>query len=131
MADFTKLNLKEEVEDKAPQFGYAPNLESRFAREPLELQKSGVSYFRIAPGYRVPFGHKHGEQEEIYVVVSGSARIKLDDEVVELRRWDAIRVPGDVMRALEGGAEEAEVIAFGAPNTGNRDTEMAPDWWDE
>ncbi len=84
MADYTLTNLKE-IEDQAPKFGLAPNLEARFARKPLEADHLGVSYQRLAPDFRVPFGHKHGEQEEIYVLLSGSARLKLDEEIVELR----------------------------------------------
>jgi mannose-6-phosphate isomerase-like protein (cupin superfamily) len=129
MATYTKLNLKRDVDDMAPKFDLSPGLESRFARVPLALEQSGLSYYRIAPGFRTPFGHRHGEQEEVYVVTSGSARIKLDDEVLELDRWDAVRIPGPVMRCLEGGPEGAEVLAFGAPNTENRDAEMVPGWW--
>jgi mannose-6-phosphate isomerase-like protein (cupin superfamily) len=128
MADYTLVNLKD-VEDMAPRFGYSPNLESRFARKALELEKSGLSYYRIAPGYRIPFGHKHAEQEEVYLVISGSVRIKLEDELVDLKAWDAVRVPGQTTRALEGGPEGAEVVAFGAPNTENADAEMMHDWW--
>jgi mannose-6-phosphate isomerase-like protein (cupin superfamily) len=131
VADYTKLNLKADVEDQAPRFGYSPDLESRFARKPRELERSGLSYFRISPGFRVPFGHTHSEQEEVYVVASGSARMKLDDEIVELSEWDAIRVPVNVTRAMEGGADGAEIIAFGAPNNENRDAEMFPGWWQD
>ena len=81
MADYTLRNLKE-IEDQAPKSGLAPNLEARFARTPLETENLGISYQRLAPEFRVPFGHKHGEQEEIYVVLSGSARLKLDEERV-------------------------------------------------
>jgi mannose-6-phosphate isomerase-like protein (cupin superfamily) len=129
MADFTKLNLKQDVEDTAPRFELSPGLESRFARTPLELENSGVSYYKIAPDFRTPFGHRHGEQGEVYIVVSGSARLALDDQVLELERWDAVRIPGPVMRCLEGGADGAEVLAFGAPNTENKDAEMVPGWW--
>jgi uncharacterized RmlC-like cupin family protein len=129
MADYTKLNLKHDVEDMAPQFGYAPNIEARYARKPLGLEKSGVSYFRIAPDFRVPFGHKHGEQEEVYLVISGSARIKAGDDIVELAQFDALRVPGTVPRGMEGGPDGAEIIAFGAPNTDNKDAEMLMDFW--
>ena len=80
MDGYTIVNLKE-VEDQAPKFGLSPNVESRFATVPLELEISGISYQRLAPGFRQPFGHRHRLQEEIYVVVGGSARIKLDDEV--------------------------------------------------
>jgi mannose-6-phosphate isomerase-like protein (cupin superfamily) len=131
MSGYTRINLKEDVEDQAPKFGYGDNMESRFARETLELENAGLSHFRVAPGYRFPFGHKHGEQEEIYVIAEGSARMKLDDDVVELRRWDAVRVPPNMMRAFEGGPEGAEILVFGAPNTRNRDVEMVPNWWSE
>jgi mannose-6-phosphate isomerase-like protein (cupin superfamily) len=127
-APYTVVNLKQ-VENVAPKFGLSPGLESRFARVPLELENSGLSYFRIAPEFRAPFGHTHEEQEEIYLVVSGSARLKLDDEVVELSEWDAVRIPRGIMRALEGGPGGAEILAFGAPSNDNRDLEMVQDWW--
>src|ERR671936_2185914 len=104
MADYTVVNLKE-VEDQAPKFGLSPQLEMRMARVALDLQNSGISYQRIAPNFRVPFGHKHKNQEEIYVVVNGSLRAKLEDEVVEMRQWDAIRVPKETMRGFEAGPE--------------------------
>jgi quercetin dioxygenase-like cupin family protein len=129
MADYTKLNLKQDVEDMAPKFGYAPDMEARYARKPLGLANSGVSYFRIAPGFRVPFGHKHGEQEEVYVVLSGSARVKAGDDVVEHAELDAIRVPGSTPRGMEAGPDGAEILALGAPNTDNKDAEMLMDFW--
>ena len=129
MADYTKLNLKQDVEDMAPKFGMAPNIEARYARKPLGLEKSGVSYFRIAPDFRLPFGHKHAEQEEVYIVISGSARVKAGDDIVELAQFDAIRVPGSVPRGMEAGPDGAEIVAFGAPNTDNKDAEMLSDFW--
>lgn len=74
MSYYEHLNLKEDVEDLAPKHGLAPNIESRFARGPLGLEQSGLSYYKMAPDFRLPFGHRHGEQEEVYVVLSGSAR---------------------------------------------------------
>jgi mannose-6-phosphate isomerase-like protein (cupin superfamily) len=130
VAGYTRVNLKDDVEDMAPKFGLAPGLESRFARVPLELRNAGLSYFKMAPGFRVPFGHVHSEQEEAYLVISGSARIKLDDEIVEARQWDVVRVAPGVWRGMEGGSEGAEIVAFGAPNTENKDSEMVQGWWD-
>jgi mannose-6-phosphate isomerase-like protein (cupin superfamily) len=130
MPGYTKVNLESDIEDMAPKFGLAPGLESHFAREPLKLERSGISLFRVAPGFRMPFGHTHGEQEEVYVVVSGSARLKLDDEVLELGQWDAVRIPPGTMRGLEGGPDGCEFLAFGAPDTGNADAEMVPGWWE-
>jgi mannose-6-phosphate isomerase-like protein (cupin superfamily) len=130
MAGYTVVNLKD-VEDQAAKFGYAPNVEARFARDTLELENSGLSHFRLAPNFRVPFGHRHHRQEEIYVILSGNARLKVDDEIVELKEWDAVRLPPERMRNLEGGPDGAEVLAFGAPSTGppSEDVEMTPNWW--
>ena len=126
----TIVNLMD-VHDMAKDHGLSPGLESRFARKDLELEQSGLSHFRIAPGFRTPFGHRHREQEEIYLVVGGSARVKLDDEVLELGRWDAVRIPPGTMRCLEGGSEGAEVVAIGAPNTDNQDIDMEQGWWSD
>jgi mannose-6-phosphate isomerase-like protein (cupin superfamily) len=122
MAEYTVVNLKE-VEDAAPRFGFAPNMEARFATRPLGLEKSGMSYQRIAPNFRQPFQHSHKQQEEVYVLVSGSAKAIFDDETVELGAWDAIRLPPETTRCLEAGGEGAEFIAFGAPNTGENPTD--------
>jgi mannose-6-phosphate isomerase-like protein (cupin superfamily) len=131
MAGYTKVNLKEDVEDQAPNFGLSPNLEARMARVALELEGFGVSYQRIAPNFRIPFAHRHKQQEEVYVVVGGSGRAKLEDEVVELKHWDALRVPKETMRGFEAGPEGMEVIAIGAPNTGPGDAEMDQDFWSD
>ena len=128
MGGYTIVNLKE-VEDQAPKFGFSPNLEARFASAPLGLESSGISYQRLAPNFRMPFGHKHKLQEELYVLVSGSVRAKLDDEVVELKPWDALRVPNETMRCFEAGPHGAEILAFGAPKTAAGDVEMTPNWW--
>jgi uncharacterized cupin superfamily protein len=131
MSDYTLINLKEDVDDQAPNFGLSPNLEARMARVPLGLENSGVSYLRIAPGFRIPFGHKHKQQEEIYVLVNGSARIKIEDEVRDLKQWDAVRLHRDTMRGFEAGDDGAEFLAIGAPNTGPGDAEMIQDWWSD
>jgi hypothetical protein len=82
---FTLRNLKEDLEDVGSRFDGSPDLEFRLATEALELEQSGLSYQRVPPGYRFPYGHTHEKQEEVYVVVRGSGRMKLDDEIVELR----------------------------------------------
>ena len=128
MPGYTTLNLKD-VEDQAPNFGLSPDLEARMARVPLELEQFGLSYQRIAPNFRLPFAHKHKNQEEAYVVVSGSMRAKVGDEIVELGQWDVLRVDKDTVRGFEAGPEGAEVIAVGAPNTGPGDAETMNDWW--
>ncbi len=126
MAEYTVANLRE-VEDRAPRFGSAPNLEARFATSPLELRNSGISYQRLAPNFRIPFGHRQTEQEEVYVLVGGSGRVKLDDEVVEVRQWDAVRVPKETTRNFEAGPDGLELLAVGARHEG--DGEVVTGWW--
>jgi mannose-6-phosphate isomerase-like protein (cupin superfamily) len=129
MAGYTKLNLKDDVEDQGANFGYEGKLEARMARVPLELEHSGVSYLRLAPNFRIPWGHTHKTQEEIYVVVGGDVRAKVEDEIVELRPFDALRVHKDTMRGFEAGPDGAELIAIGAPHTGPGDAELVDGWW--
>jgi mannose-6-phosphate isomerase-like protein (cupin superfamily) len=129
MDAYTKVNLKTEVEDQAPGFGLGSGLEFRMAREALAVEACGLSFLRIASDFRLPFGHSHKEQEEVYVLVSGSARLKVDDEVLELEPWDAVRIAKDTVRNLEGGPNGAELILFGAPNSGSGDAVMLQEWW--
>lgn len=128
MSEYTHVNLKD-VEDQAPKFGLSPDLEFRMARVPLDMENAGVSYLRVAPNYRIPFGHNHKNQEEVYVVVAGSGRVKVADEVRDLKQWDAVRVHKDTMRGFEAGSEGLEVIAIGAPNTGPGDADIEQGWW--
>jgi mannose-6-phosphate isomerase-like protein (cupin superfamily) len=128
MNEYTHLNLKD-VEDQAPKFGLSPDMEFRMARVPLEMENAGVSYLRVGPNFRIPFGHTHKNQEEVYLVVSGGGRIKLGDDVRDLKQWDAVRVHKDTMRGFEAGPDGVELIAIGAPNTGPGDAEMEQGWW--
>jgi mannose-6-phosphate isomerase-like protein (cupin superfamily) len=116
-----------EVEDSAPKFGYDEVQEARFANGDLETEDTGVSHHRVKPNRKQGFAHKHDQAEEVYVVVSGSGRVKLDDEVIELSELDAIRVSPQVIRCFEGGPEGIELIAFGPQHDG--DGELIPNWW--
>jgi quercetin dioxygenase-like cupin family protein len=112
MSDYTIVNLLE-VEDSAA--GRVEGMEGRFARKHLGSRDLGVSLWRYAPDTRNPGGHSHREQEEAYVVVSGSGRVRLDDEIRDLRQWDVVRVAPEVVRAFESGPDGLEVIAIGGP----------------
>ena len=125
---YTLKNLKQ-VDDSAQSFGLSPDLEARFARKPLESKKVAVSYQRLLPNVRIPFGHKHAAQEEIYVVISGGGQAKIGGETVDLKQWDAVRVDPETMRAIESGADGIEFIAVGGPIDEKNDAEMVNDWW--
>ena len=128
MGGFTHKNLLE-VEDAAEKFGFSETHESRFAFGPLEAEQTGFALHQIKPGKRQPFGHHHEEAEEVYVVVGGSGRAKLGDEVIDVKRLDAVRVSPGVMRAFEAGDEGLEILAFGPRRSDDRG-EIVPGWWD-
>jgi mannose-6-phosphate isomerase-like protein (cupin superfamily) len=129
---FTHRNLKGDLDDVGSNFDGHPDLEFRLATGPLGLEESGLSYQRVPPGYRFPYGHTHRTQEEVYVVVGGSGRMKVDDEVLDLATWDAVRVAPGTWRGYEAGPDGLEILVIGAPNLGDSprdDVEGTRDWW--
>ena len=123
MSGFTKINLKE-VEP-----GGSKDVEARFARKDLNSEHLGLSLFRYGPNYRNPIGHRHREQEEVYLVVSGSGRVKLDDQITDLKPWDVVRVAPSTLRAFEGGPDGLELVAVGSDRPEGGDGERVEDWW--
>jgi quercetin dioxygenase-like cupin family protein len=121
---FAIKNLME-VEDSGP----IDEIEGRFGRKHLDSEHLGVSYFRYAPGFHSRAGHHHQTQEEAYVVVGGSGRVRLDDEIIELKRWDALRVAPEVVRAFEAGPDGLEFVAVGADRPEGGDGVMVRDFW--
>jgi mannose-6-phosphate isomerase-like protein (cupin superfamily) len=116
-----------EVEDAAVKFGLSDVEEARFCNGDLDAEDTGVSLHLLKPGKRQPFAHKHDKAEEVYVVIAGSGRVKLDDEIVELAKHDAVRVAPGVIRSFEGGSGGMEMLAFGARHDG--DGEVIQGWW--
>jgi quercetin dioxygenase-like cupin family protein len=123
---YTHMKLTD-VKDSAPEFGLGDVQEARFAKGDLEAERTGVSYFDVKPNQRPPFGHKHDEAEEVYVIIAGSGRMKLDDEIIEVTELDAIRVAPEVVRAFESGPDGIRVLAMGASHDG--DGEIVQGWW--
>ena len=127
MSDYKLVNLKE-LDNPAAQHGME-GFEARFGRKALELEQFGFSYQKFGPDWRQPFGHTHSGQEEAYVVIAGGGRIKIEDEIVELKQWDAVRVPSGVKRQLESGSDGLEILAIGGTPAG--DGEIIQNWWDD
>jgi mannose-6-phosphate isomerase-like protein (cupin superfamily) len=127
MAGQYTLTKLAEVEDSAPKFGLGENQEARFANRDLDVEHTGVSLHRLRAGKRSAFGHKHENAEEVYVVLAGSGRMKLDDEIIDLEAMDAVRVAPQVVRAFEAGSGGIEVLAFGPRH--DKDGEVIPGWW--
>ncbi len=127
MAKPYTLKKLTDIEDSAPKSGFGEVQEARFAKDALETERTGFSYHRVKADKRQPFAHKHDQAEEVYVVVSGSGRVKLDEEIVELQALDAIRVAPEVTRSFEAGPDGLELLAFGPRCDG--DGEVLMGWW--
>jgi len=125
-ASYTLKRLSE-VEDSAPKFGFAEHQESRFAKDDLDAEHTGVSFHRVKPGKRQAFAHRHDQAEEVYVVLAGSGRVKLDDDIVELQPLDALRVAPRVTRQFEAGSGGLQLLAFGPHQ--DHDAEIVQNWW--
>ena len=123
---YTLRNLAE-AEDQAAKYGYGEMGEARFVSDDLGAERTGVSHQRLRPGKRQMFAHRHHRAEEVYVVLSGSGRVRIEDEVVELASLDAIRVGPEQTRAFEAGPDGMEFLAFGT--RARDDAEIVPDWW--
>ena len=123
--DWTKISF-DSVADVSPE---DLPMQWRFGRGALGSPDLGVSRFTYEPGARMPWGHRHEQQDEVYVVVAGSGRAKLEDEIVELREWDALRVAPSVMRSFEAGPDGMDVICIGGRKPAGGDTEKEPSFW--
>lgn len=126
---FTHKSLTE-VEDAAVKFGLGEDQEARFASADLEAEQTGFSFHVVKPGRRQGFGHRHEDVEEVYVVIGGTGRVKLDGDVLDLKRLDAVRVSAGVTRAFEAGDEGLELLAFGPRRTDDRG-EIVQGWWSD
>ena len=126
---YTIKNLRD-VKDMAPDFGYDEVQEARFAGTALDADDTGLAFMRVKPGQRQAFAHRHDNAEEVYVILGGSGRIKLDDEVVDVKELDAIRIAPGVVRALEADDDGIEYLAFGAHH--EKDGELIKDgFWED
>lgn len=132
MADYERVNLREDVPDMAGANG-VEGLAAHFASSALGLQHSGLSLQRLDPGARQPWGHRHQRQEEVYVVVRGGGTAKLGDDEVQLGEGDALRIAPPIARNFEAGPDGLELVIFGAPRSpednAGTDAEMLPGWW--
>src|SRR5262245_54687287 len=126
MPDYAIVNLLE-IDDDVQ--GRVEGLEGRFSRKFLNSRDLGVSHWKYAPNLRSSRGHSHREQEEAYVVISGSGRVRLDDEVRDIRQWDVIRVAPEVVRGFEAGPDGLELIAVGGPKPEGGDGVLSDSPW--
>jgi len=123
MSSYAIKNLLE-IEPEGPE-----GLEIRFARKHLDSRELGVSLERFAPGRTTTAGHNHEEQEEAYVVVEGSGVAKLDDETIEVKQWDVIRVAPEVVRGFDAGPEGLVLLAIGGAKPEGGDGNLVADRW--
>jgi mannose-6-phosphate isomerase-like protein (cupin superfamily) len=125
--DYAIMNLRD-VEDQAPKFGFSEVQEARFPREDLGSETIGLAFHVVRSGRQQAFAHRHAQAEEIYVVLSGNGRVKLDDEIHELHPLDAIRVAPKVLRAFQAGSDPLELLVFGPRHAGDGEI-LREDFW--
>jgi len=128
MSDYSIVNLREADDDTG---GRVEGMSGTFGRKYLDSRDLGVSLWTFAPGVRPPFAHSHREQEEAYVVVAGSGRIRLNDEVLEVKPWDVVRVAPETVRGFEAGPDGLELIAVGGPKPEGGDGVPSDSPWPE
>src|SRR3954447_7898872 len=129
---FTRTNIRRDLADVGSNFNGPEELEFRMATDELALENSGLSYQSVPPNYRFPYGHTHKTQEEVYVVIRGGGRMKIDDEIIEVNEFDAVRVPPGSWRGYEAGPDGLDFYVFGSPGLGDgrrEDVEGTRDWW--
>lgn len=126
MPPYEKRNLMD-LDDLAA--GRTEGLQARFSRSAMGFEQFGVSLFSLAPNVRPPFGHSHEVQEEAYLVLSGSGRLRIEDEILDLQPMDLVRVEPQLMRAWESGPEGMELLAIGGTRPPDGDGKMVADWW--
>jgi quercetin dioxygenase-like cupin family protein len=126
--DYTHTNLME-LENRAKEGG--PTTDVRSARDAIESEHIGLSRIQYAPGRRSARAHSHKQQEEVYLVLSGSGHVKLGDETRELRPWDVVRVAPETTRGFTAGPEGLELIAIGSDRPEGGDGVLIDDeaWW--
>lgn len=117
-----------DLPDQAPSFG-VDSLEARVARSELGARSIGLTSYSVKPGRRLGFGHRHDQVEEIYAIILGTGRFKLNDDVVDVTAGDVVYCPPQVMREWEAGDDGLEVLAFGGHVEGDGD--MIARWWDD
>jgi mannose-6-phosphate isomerase-like protein (cupin superfamily) len=128
MSRFTLANLGD-GENMTAGSPMADKIQFRRLREELESEHLGLGHFRLAPDFRVPFGHRHAQQEEVYVILAGSGRFKLDDEIVDVAQHDVLRVAPQTWRSFESGPDGMEILVTGSGRPPEGDGERQPDWW--
>jgi mannose-6-phosphate isomerase-like protein (cupin superfamily) len=125
---YAKKNLRD-VADSAAEHGLSETQEARFPRQEVGAEQTGMNFLTVKPGRREAFAHRHETAEEMYVVLAGSGRVKLDEELVELSSLDVVRVSPGVTRSFEAGPDGLEVLIFGPHVEG--DGELVDGFWSE
>lgn len=123
MTDYKKINLRG-LENMSVKYGHDKDMEARFATKSLGLKKSGLGIQKVMPNRTVPFKHRHKQQEEVFIFLSGMGKMHLDDETVEVGPMDAVRVSPEVLRTVQAGNEGLEMLIVGAPFLEESDVEI-------
>lgn len=100
-----------------------------FLREPLESESVGVTIARCEPGW-IGREHDHSDDghEEIYVLVTGAATVRVDGEDVPMENGDALWIAPNATRQIRNGDAESAFVLVSAPKFDDGDEETNGRW---
>ena len=128
MSDYTVVAF----EDADDVMGDYPG-EMRFLKGPLGTEEVAVTYRRMPPdtGGKGSYGHRHKQQEEVYVVLAGELEFKLGDDIVTVGAHHAVRVPRETFRSVHNSSgSDAELLIVSTRLANDEpDHEMTEDFW--
>jgi quercetin dioxygenase-like cupin family protein len=108
MADYQTVKL-EDVDDW---LGDYPG-EMRGITYPIGAEQVALTYRRMPQhtGSKGSYGHRHKEQEELVLVLAGKLQFKLGDEIIEVPKGTAVRIPPHTVRGIcNDEPEDAEIV---------------------
>jgi mannose-6-phosphate isomerase-like protein (cupin superfamily) len=132
MSDYTVVRRDEAFDAMSEYPGFG---EMRFYTQAANAEQVAITWRSMPAGTggRGSYGHRHSDQEEIYLVVAGNLTFKVGEDVFEVGPHTAVRVASDAYRSVHNdSAEDAEmVICSVRADEAGAEPEMTPDFWPE
>ncbi len=93
----------------------------------LEARNLGARLWRLKPG-QASTRHRHFDQEELYLLLEGTGRMRVDDELLTLEPLDTVLVEPDSTRQIFNDTDADQLwFATGAPLEAANTLEMSPE----
>jgi uncharacterized cupin superfamily protein len=91
----------------------------------LGAENLGARFWRLRPG-QASTKHRHRVTVELYVVLDGTGRIRVDDDLLELPRLSSLLVQPDSLRQVFNDTDQDALwLVFGTPNEAANTLELS------